>query len=95
MLETLVYPCSRNENGKKRLIRGTQERIAWLTNKLTYNNECKIISIDECEEICMNFEHSDKSKGSSQIWGYTYEIVADVLDKEGLLKVINRSIKSF
>lgn len=83
MLETTVYPCSRNKNGKKRLIRGTQER-------LTYNNECKIISIDECEEICMNFEHSDKSKGSSQIWGYTYEIVADVLDKEGLLKVINR-----
>lgn len=92
VLETMVYPCSRNENGKKRLIRGTQERIAWLTNKLTYNNECKIISIDECEEICMNFEHSDKSKGSSQIWGYTYEIVADVLDKEGLLKVINRGI---
>lgn len=40
----------------------------------------------------MNFEHSDKAKGSSQIWGYTYEVVAEVLDKEGLLKVINRGI---
>lgn len=69
MLETTVYPCTRNENGKKRLIRGTQERIAWLTNKLTHNDECRIVSIDECEEVCMNVEHTDKSKGCTQIWG--------------------------
>lgn len=92
LLETTVYPCTRNETGKKRLIRGTQERIAWLTNKLTYNNECKIISIDECEEVCVNIEHTDKSKGCTQIWGYTYEAVIEVLDKEGLLKVINSGI---
>lgn len=92
MLETTVYPCTRNENGKKRLIRGTQERIAWLTNKLTHNDECRIVSIDECEEVCMNVEHTDKSKGCTQIWGYTYEAVVDVQDKEGLLKVINRGI---
>lgn len=90
-LETTVYPCTR-DGKKKRLIRGTQERIAWLTNKLTHNDECKIISIDECEEICKSFEHSDKAKGGSQIWGYTYEIIAEVLDKDGLLKVINRGI---
>lgn len=92
MLETTVYPCTRNENGKKRLIRGTQERIAWLTNKLTHNDECRIVSIDECEEVCINVEHTDKSKGCTQIWGYTYEAVVDVQDKEGLLKVINRGI---
>lgn len=92
LLETMVYPCTRNETGKKRLIRGTQERIAWLTNKLTYNNECRIISIDECEEVCVNIEHTDRSKGCTQIWGYTYEAVIEVLDKEGLLKVINRGI---
>lgn len=67
LLETTVYPCTRNEFGKKRLIRGTQERIAWLTNKLTHNDECKIISIDECEEVCANVEHTDKSKGCTQI----------------------------
>lgn len=38
----------------------------------------------------MNVEHTDKSKGCTQIWGYTYEAVVDVQDKEGLLKVINR-----
>ena len=92
LLETMVYPCTRNETGKKRLIRGTQERIAWLINKLTYNNECRIISIDECEEVCVNIEHTDRSKGCTQIWGYVYEIVIEVLDKEGLLRVINSGI---
>ena len=92
LLETMVYPCTRNETGKKRLIRGTQERIAWLTNKLTYNNECRIISIDECEEVCVNIEHTDRSKGCTQIWGYVYEAVIEVLDKEGLLRVINSGI---
>lgn len=90
-LTTFVYPC-RRDGRKKMLIRSEKDRITWITNKLSNRGECRVTNVVEHGDTCVNIFHSNVEKGCTQVWGYTYTLDVEILDRNALLEIINRGI---
>ncbi len=84
----------RKDGGQKtkRIIKTTNDRIAWLTNKLTHNNECEVKSISEISQVMNYMEHKDKTKGVSMLTGYRYNICVVVKDPTGFTELVQKGI---
>lgn len=80
------------EHKTKRIIKKAEDRVAWLTNKLTHNNECEIKSISEVSQVMNYMEHKDKNKGALMLTGYRYKINAIVRDSVGFTKLVSKGI---
>ena len=92
-LSITVSPFRKDGGQKtKRIIKTTEERIAWLKNKLTHNGECIINEINEINQNMNYMEHPDKLKGAVMLCGYNYKISLTVKDKDGFLKLIQTGI---
>ena len=92
-LRLTVSPFRKDGGQKtKRIIKTTEERIAWLKNKLTHNGECITNEINELGQTMIYMEHPDKLKGATMLYGYRYEINLTVKDKEGFLKLVQTGI---
>lgn len=88
-----VSPFRRVDGQKtKRIIKTTNERIAWLTNKLTHNNECEIKSISEVSQVMNYMAHPDKAKGASMLTGYRYDIRVVIKDQAGFAELLKKGI---
>lgn len=80
------------EHKTKRIIKEQNGRIAWLTNKLTHNNECEIKSISELSQVMNYMEHKDKTKGALMLTGYRYNINVVVKDSIGFTELVSKGI---
>ena len=80
------------EHKTKRIIKEQNGRIAWLTNKLTHNNECEIKSISELSQVMNYMEHKDKTKGALMLTGYRYSIDVIVKDTVGFTELVSKGI---
>ena len=77
---------------KKKIIKTADERIAWLKNKFTYNNECIIKSIKENHPVMRYMEHKDKSNGSTMMTGYNYTITIKVKDTDKFTELVQKGV---
>lgn len=92
-VQLAVAPFRRAEGqSKKKIIKTTDERIAWLINKLTHNNECIVKAINEDHMVMQYMEHPDKAKGSVMLAGYNYTVDLTVKDADGFLKLMQTGI---
>lgn len=80
------------EHKTKRVIKEKTDRIAWLTNKLTHNNECEIKGINEISQVMNYMEHKDKTKGALMMTGYRYSINVIIKDSIGFTELVSKGI---
>lgn len=80
------------EHKTKRIIKEQNDRVSWLTNKLTHNNECEIKSINEVSQVMNYMEHKDKTKGALMLTGYRYSIDIIIKDSVGFTELVSKGI---
>lgn len=90
-----VSPYRRRENdpSKKRFyIHEKEERVKWLTNKLSHNGECSEIELEEKEVYVTKL--SKKNNVGTVLYGIDYEGSCKVEDKDRFLAIMNKGIGS-
>ena len=89
----LFSPYRKNGESKKRMVKDKEERLDWLTQKLTCTGGCEVLSIDESrDKVCVYMKHSCSTKGEADLIGYDYDIKLKVLDKEKLIQTISKGV---
>lgn len=78
--------------GKRKRIKDRNERIDWLKQKLTYNGECEVLSINEFDLINRYMEHEDENKGKVALTGYEYTLALKIKDLDKFTTLMNEGI---
>jgi len=87
-IELAVSPFRKNgENKNRTVIKTTEERIEWLKNKLSHNDECEVIEITEMNEIMNYMAHSEDAKGSAMLLGRDYQAKIRIKDAEAFNQI--------
>ncbi len=92
VLEVTAAPFKKQGQNKRTIIANPAARIEWLTNKMSHNNECTVLEINEAAPVNTYMAHNNIARGVTALTGYIYRLKIKVNSASAVRGLIENGI---